>query len=122
MSRAVSGVISRRRRKKVLKAAKGARGGRSKLFKNAKETVRRGLAYAYRDRRQRKRHFRVLWIQRINAAVRANGLTYSAVINGLKLAGIEIDRKVLADLAANDAPAFTSIVDKAKAAIPSAQA
>jgi large subunit ribosomal protein L20 len=120
MARAKNSVATRRRRKKILKLAKGARGGRSKLFKNAKETVKRGLAYAYRDRRVRKREFRRLWIARINAAVRANGLTYSVFMNGIKRAGIEIDRKVLADIAMHDAPAFTAIVDKARASLPQA--
>src|SRR5690606_24632897 len=99
---------------------KGARGGRSKLFKSAKETVRRGGQYALRDRRVKKRLFRALWIARISAAARANGLNYSSLINGLKTAGIDIDRKVLADIAANDAEAFAAIAEKAKAATPSA--
>lgn len=114
MPRVKNSVATRRRRKKVLDMAKGARGGRSKLFKNAKETVVRGLAYAYRDRRQKKRLFRQLWIQRINAAVRANGMKYSDFVHGMKVAGIEMDRKVLAELAANDEPAFARIVEKAR--------
>ena len=117
MPRASNSVATRRRRKKILKMAKGARGGRSKLFKNAKETVKRGLQYAYRDRRQRKRAFRRLWIVRINAAVRANGMKYSDFMHGIKLAGIELDRKVLADMAIHDAPAFSVIVDKARAGL-----
>jgi large subunit ribosomal protein L20 len=111
-------VATRARRKKILKAASGAIGGRSKLFKSAKETVRRGRAYAFRDRRARKRIFRVLWIARISAAVRENGLTYSRFMNGLKLAGIEIDRKVLADIAVNDEAAFNAIVEKVRQSIP----
>lgn len=120
MARTKNSVATRRRRKKILKMAKGAMGGRSRLFKNAKETVKRGLQYAYRDRRVRKRTFRRLWITRINAAVRANGLTYSEFIDGMKKAGIEIDRKVLADIAWNDTVAFTAIVDKARASLAQA--
>ena len=120
MARTKNSVATRRRRKKILKMAKGAMGGRGRLFKNAKETVKRGLQYAYRDRRVRKRLFRRLWIARINAAVRANGLTYSEFIDGMKKAGIEIDRKVLADIAWNDAAAFTAIVGKARASLPQA--
>lgn len=122
MPRAKNSVATRRRRKKILKAASGSRGARHRLFKTAKETIRRGRAYAYRDRRVRKREFRALWITRISAAVRANGLNYSNFIAGLKSAGIEIDRKVLADIAINDSTAFSAIVDKARASIPSAQA
>lgn len=116
MPRVKNSVATRARRKKVLESAKGARGGRSKLFKSAKETVRRGGQYALRDRRVKKRLFRALWIARISAAARANGLNYSSLINGLKTAGIDIDRKVLADIAANDAAAFTAIVNKVRAA------
>ncbi len=94
--------------------AGGARGARSRLFKSAKETVKRGLQYAYRDRRVRKRVFRQLWIARINAAVRANGLKYSEFVHGMKLAGIELDRKVIADLAIHDQMAFSELVDKAR--------
>jgi large subunit ribosomal protein L20 len=118
MPRVKNSVATRRRRKKVLELAQGARGGRSKLFKSAKETVQRGLVYAFRDRRVKKREFRQLWIARINAAVRANGIKYSEFMHGLKLTGIEVDRKVLADLAINDAVAFTAIVEKARAALP----
>jgi large subunit ribosomal protein L20 len=100
--------------------AKGARGGRSKLFKSAKETIRRGLRYAFRDRRAKKREFRQLWIARISAATRANGLSYSEFMHGLKLTGIEIDRKVLADVAANDAAGFTAIVAKVRAGLAQA--
>lgn len=120
MPRVKCSVATRARRKKVLELAKGARGGRSKLFKSAKETVKRGLNYAYRDRRVKKREFRALWIARINAAARANGIKYSDLMHGLKLVGIEIDRKVLADLAANDAPAFTAIVGKARTGLSQA--
>jgi large subunit ribosomal protein L20 len=116
MPRVKNSVATRNRRKKILKLAKGARGGRSKLFKTAKETVRRGGQYAFRDRRARKRLFRSLWIARISAGARANGMNYSNLMNGLKKAGIEIDRKILADLAHNDAAAFTAIVDRARAA------
>ncbi len=118
MARVKNSVTTHARRKKVLELAKGARGGRSKLFKSAKETVMRGLRYAYRDRRVRKREFRQLWIARISAAVRANGMNYSEFMHGMKLAGIEIDRKVLADIAANDAAAFTAIVNQARTALP----
>lgn len=117
MPRVKNSVATRARRKKVLEFAKGARGGRSKLFKNAKETVRRGLRYAFRDRRAKKREFRQLWIARINAATHANGMKYSEFMHGLKLAGIEIDRKVLADVAANDAAGFTAIVTQVRAAL-----
>ena len=120
MPRVKNSVATKKRRKKVLEYAKGARGGRSKLFKSAKETVRRGLRYAFRDRRVKKREFRQLWIARISAAVRANGINYSEFMHGMKLAGIEIDRKVLADIAINDAAAFTAIVDKARAGLAQA--
>ncbi len=122
MPRVKNSVATRTRRKKVLESAKGARGGRSKLFKSAKETLRRADRYALRDRRVKKRTFRALWIARISAAARANGLNYSTLINGLKNAGVEVDRKVLADIAMNDAEAFTVIADKAKAAHSAAQA
>jgi large subunit ribosomal protein L20 len=114
MPRVKNSVATRRRRKHILEMAKGARGGRSKLFKNAKETVKRGLRYAYRDRRVRKREFRQLWIARISAAVRANGLTYNEFMHGMKVAGLEIDRKVLADIAYSDAAAFTAIVERVR--------
>ena len=119
--RVKTGTVRRKAHKKILKLAKGARGARSRLFKSAKETVKRGMQYAYRDRRVRKREFRRLWIARISAAVRANGINYSDFMHGMKLAGIEIDRKVLADIAANDAPAFTAIVDKARQGLTQAQ-
>jgi large subunit ribosomal protein L20 len=117
MPRATGGSVTRQRRKKVLKRAKGYFSGRRKLFKNAKETVRRALRYAYRDRRQRKRDFRTLWIARINAAARPNGLSYSRLINGLRLAGVTVDRKILADLAVRDEAAFHKFVELAKEAL-----
>lgn len=113
MPRVTNRVSSRRRRKKVLKLARGYRGGRSKQFRTADDTVKRGLAYAYRDRRQKKRSFRSLWIARINAAARLNGLSYSCLMNGLKLAGVEVNRKVLANLAVTDADAFSSLTKRA---------
>ena len=117
MPRATNHIASRRRRKKVLKAARGYRGGRSKLHRTAKESLRRGWAYAYRDRKRRKRDFRRLWIIRINAAARLYGLTYSKMIRGLGLAGVDVNRKVLADLAATDVRAFSALVEKAKGAL-----
>lgn len=103
------GFKARRRRKKVLKLAKGYRGGRSKLFRTAADAVDKALMYAYRDRRVRKRDFRKLWIARINAATRMNNLSYSKFIHGLKLAGVELDRKVLAELAISDPRGFSQI-------------
>lgn len=105
------GFKANRRRKKILKLAKGYRGGRSKLFRTALNAVDKALMYAYRDRRTRKRDFRRLWIARINAAARMNNLSYSKFIRGLKLANIEIDRKVLAELAVSDPPGFTKIAE-----------
>ena len=107
------GFKARKRRKKVLKLAKGYRGGRSKLFRTAADAVDKALMYAYRDRRVRKRDFRKLWIARINAATRMNNLSYSKFIHGLKLAGVELDRKVLAELAISDPMGFTQIVSLA---------
>ena len=104
------GFKARKRRKKVLKLAKGYRGGRSKLFRTATDAVDKALMYAYRDRRVRKRDFRKLWIARINAAARMNNLSYSKFIHGLKLAGVELDRKVLAELAISDPSGFAQIV------------
>ena len=103
------GYKARRRRKKVLKLAKGFRGGRSKLFRTAADAVDKALMYAYRDRRQRKRDFRRLWIARINAAARMNEMSYSKFMHGLKKAGVTLDRKVLAELAISDPPGFTQI-------------
>ncbi len=117
MARVKRGVIAHRRHKKILKKAKGYYGARSRVFRVAKQAVIKAGQYAYRDRRQRKRQFRALWIARINAAARINGLSYSRFIAGLKKASIEIDRKVLADLAVNEANVFAAIVEKAKAAL-----
>lgn len=119
MARVTSGKVTHARHKKVIKAAKGYYGRRSNAFRTATQAVDKANQYATRDRKNRKRNFRALWIQRINAAVRAHdeALTYSRFINGLSLAGIEVDRKVLADLAVNEPEAFTAIVDKAKAAL-----
>ena len=115
MSRATNNPASRARRKKVLERARGYYGGRSKLNRTAQETVDRALAYAYRDRRNRKRDFRRLWITRINAAAHLHGLNYSRLICGLKTANIEIDRKILADLAVRDEQSFAKIAEMAKA-------
>ena len=119
MSRVKGGTVTHARHKKVLKAAKGYYGARSRNFRTATQAVDKANQYATRDRKVRKRNFRALWIQRINAAVRSHdeALTYSRFINGLSLAGIEVDRKVLADLAVNEPEAFTAIVDQAKAAL-----
>jgi large subunit ribosomal protein L20 len=117
MARVKRGVIARRRHKKILKLAKGYYGARSRVFRIAKQSVIRAGQYAYRDRRQRKRQFRSLWIARINAASRANGLSYSRLIAGLRKAQIGLDRRVLADLAVHDKPAFAAVVEKAKAAL-----
>lgn len=117
MARVKRGVTTHARHLKVLKLAKGYRGRNSKCFRIALEKVEKALRYAYRDRRNRKRDFRSLWIQRINAGVRQYGLTYSRFVNGAKLAGIEVDRKVLADLAALEPVAFQAIVEKARAAL-----
>lgn len=119
MARVKRGVTTHARHRKILKLAKGYRGRNSKNFRIAIEKVEKALQYAYRDRRNKKRDFRGLWIQRINAGVRQYGLTYSRFINGIKLAGIEIDRKVLSDLAAREPEAFKVIVDKAQAALAS---
>ena len=114
MPRATNSPASRRRRKRYLAAAKGYRGARSKLYRTAREAVENGLKYAYRDRRTRKRDFRKLWITRINAAARLNGMSYSRFINGLKKANIELDRKVLADMAVSDQASFAKLVEVAK--------
>ena len=114
MPRTKHSVASHKRKKKILKKARGYTGGRSKLYRTAREAVNRALAYAYRDRRARKRDFRRLWIARINAAARMNGLSYSRFINGLKKSDIEINRKVLAELAVNDAEGFSKLADIAK--------
>ncbi|MBV5336349.1 50S ribosomal protein L20 [bacterium] len=117
MARVKRGVTSHARHRKILKLAKGYRGRGSTNFRIALEKVEKALQYAYRDRRNKKRDFRGLWIQRINAGVRLYGLTYSRFINGLKMAGIDMDRKVLADLAAREPAAFKAVVDKAQAAL-----
>jgi len=117
MPRATNNPAAKHRRKKYLKRAKGFVGGRGGQYVMARESVDRALAYAYRDRRNRKRDFRRLWITRINAAARINGLSYSHFINGLKKAEIEIDRKMLAELAVHDAPAFAKLAEAAKGAL-----
>ena len=117
MARAKRGFKARRRRKKILARASGFRGSRKNRFRTAIHVVRRALAYAYRDRRVKKREFRKLWIIRINAAARAGGLKYSEFMNGLKKKGIDLDRSVLADLALNDQPAFTKLIQEAKTAL-----
>ena len=119
MPRVKRGVQAHKRHKKVLNQAKGYYGARSKVYRVAKQAVIKAGQYAYRDRRQRKRQFRSLWIQRINAAARMNDLSYSKFIHGLDLAGIEVDRKMLADIAVHDMPAFNQLADKAKAALSS---
>ena len=119
MARVKRGVVSHAKHKKVLKQARGYYGARSRTFRVAKQAVIRAGQYAYRDRRQRKRQFRALWIIRINAAARSFGLSYSRMINGLSRSGVEIDRKLLAELAVNDIEAFGKIADKAKAALVS---
>ena len=118
MARVKRGVVVRARHNKVLKKAKGYYGARSKIFRVAKQAITKAGQYAYRDRRQRKRQFRALWITRINAAARLNGLSYSRMINGLSLAGIELDRKVLADMAVRDAEGCAALAEQAKASLP----
>jgi len=117
MSRVKRGVTTHARHRKVIKAAKGSRGRSKNTFRAAIQRVEKNMQYAYRDRRTRKRDFRRLWIQRINAGARLNGLTYSTFINGLKLAGIELDRKVLSDLAIREPEAFTALTTEAQAAL-----
>jgi large subunit ribosomal protein L20 len=117
MPRVKRAVHSHKKRRKVLKLAKGYRGGHGRLLRSAKEAVARALRYAYRDRRAKKREFRALWITRVNAAARENGLSYSQFIFGLKKSGVEMDRKVLADLAVNDAAAFRTLAEKARAGL-----
>jgi large subunit ribosomal protein L20 len=118
MARVKRGVTSHAKHKKVLKAAKGYYGRRKNTIRVAKQAVEKAMQYAYRDRKVRKRNFRALWIQRLNAAVREHGLTYSRFIDGLTKAGIGVDRKVLADLAMHEPAAFNAVVEKAKAALP----
>ena len=122
MARVKRGVVAKARHNKVLKKAKGYYGARSKLFKTAKQAVIKAGQYAYRDRRQRKRQFRALWITRINAAARLHDMSYSRLINGLNLAEIEVDRKVLADIAVHDPEAFGAIAAQAKAALANTSA
>ena len=116
MARVKGGVAHHALKKKIMQAAKGARGGRSKLYKAAKETAERAMRYAYRDRRKKKGEFRALWITRINAAARAQGISYSRLMAGLKKAGVDINRKILADLAVHDSDAFARIAEMAKGA------
>jgi len=118
VARVKRAVNAHKKRRVVLERASGYRGQRSRLYRKAKEQVTHSLVYAYRDRKKRKGDFRQLWIQRINAAARQNGMTYNRFIQGLKAAGVEVDRKVLADLAVNDATAFTALVEVAKGALP----
>jgi len=115
--RVKTGVVRRRRHKKILKLAKGFYSGRRKHFRKAKEQIERSLVYAFRDRKQKKREFRKLWIIRINAACRLNDMSYSRFMNGLKKAKIELDRKILADMAMNEPAAFSAVVTQAKAAL-----
>ena len=118
MARVKRSVNAKKKRRVVLEQASGYRGQRSRLYRKAKEQVTHSHVYSYRDRRQKKRDFRRLWIQRINAGARANGLTYNRLIQGLNLAEIEVDRRMLAELAVNDPAAFATLVERAKAALP----
>ena len=118
MARVKRAVNAHKKRREILEMAKGYRGQRSRLYRKAKEQVTHSLVYAYRDRRARKGDFRKLWIQRINAAARAQGMTYNRFIQGLKIAGVEVDRKILADMAVNDPAAFTAMVEVARASLP----
>ncbi|MFS8098365.1 50S ribosomal protein L20 [Lentzea alba] len=118
MARVKRAVNAQKKRRTTLELASGYRGQRSRLYRKAKEQVLHSLNYAYRDRRARKGDFRKLWIQRINAAARANGMTYNRLIQGLRLGGVEVDRKILADLAVTDATAFTALVEIARGALP----
>ena len=118
MARVKRAVNAHKKRRSTLAAASGYRGQRSRLYRKAKEQLLHSATYSYRDRKARKGDFRQLWIQRINAAARANGMTYNRFIQGLKAAGVEVDRRVLADMAVNDAPAFATLVEVAKANLP----
>ncbi|HET9829874.1 MAG TPA: 50S ribosomal protein L20 [Nocardioidaceae bacterium] len=118
MARVKRAVNAHKKRRVTLERASGYRGQRSRLYRKAKEQVTHSLVYSYRDRKARKGDFRKLWIQRINAATRAQGLTYNRFIQGLKVAGVEVDRKIMADLAVNDPAAFTALVETARAALP----
>lgn len=120
MSRVKRGVTARAKHKKVLAKAKGYYGARSRIYRVAKQAVIKAAQYAYRDRRQKKREFRALWIIRVNAAARSHGMSYSAFMNGLKKAAIDIDRKVLADIAVYDKPAFAALVEQARASLSAA--
>jgi len=120
VARVKRAVNAHKKRRVVLERASGYRGQRSRLYRKAKEQVTHSLGYAYRDRRAKKGDFRRLWIQRINAGARANGMTYNRFMQGLKLAGVEVDRKILADLAVNDAPAFAALVELSRANVPAA--
>lgn len=122
MARVKRGVAAHRRHRSVLNQVKGHRGTRNRLYKRAHESLMHALKYAYRDRRNRKRDMRRLWIQRINAASRLNGLPYSKLIHGLSVAGVEVDRKMLADIAVRDEEAFAAVVEVAKSNLPAAQA
>ncbi len=122
MPRVKRGVQAHARHKKIMKAAKGYYGARSKVFRVAKQAVIKAGQYAYRDRRQKKRQFRALWIARINAAARMNGLSYSRFMNGLKRAGVALDRKVIAEIAYSDMPAFTALAEQAKVGLSQSQA
>ncbi|MGY4104904.1 50S ribosomal protein L20 [Ignavigranum ruoffiae] len=117
MARVKGGYVTRQRRKRMIKLAKGYYGAKSLKYKMAKQQVMKSYMYAYRDRRQTKRNFRRLWITRINAAARQNGISYSQLMNGLNKAGIEVNRKMLAEIAVNDANSFSAIVDQAKQAL-----
>jgi large subunit ribosomal protein L20 len=118
VARVKRAVNAHKKRRVVLERASGYRGQRSRLYRKAKEQMLHSMTYSYRDRKKRKGDFRQLWIQRINAAARLNGMTYNRFIQGLKVAGVEVDRKVLADMAVNDAPAFAALVEVARAAVP----
>jgi large subunit ribosomal protein L20 len=118
MARVKRSLNAKKKRRVVLERAKGYRGQRSRLYRKAKEQVLHSMTYAYRDRKDRKGNFRRLWIQRINAAARANGMTYNRFVQGLKAAGVEVDRRVLADLAVTDAVAFAALVEVARKALP----
>ena len=118
MARVKRAVNAQKKRRVVLERASGYRGQRSRLYRKAKEQVTHSLVYAYRDRKARKGDFRRLWIQRINAAARANGMTYNRFIQGLKIAGVEVDRRMLADMAVNDAASFTALVELSRANVP----
>ena len=122
MARVKRAVNAQKKRRVVLEQASGYRGQRSRLYRKAKEQVTHSLVYAYRDRKKRKGDFRQLWITRINAAARLNDMTYSRLMQGLKAAGVEVDRKVLAELAVSDAPAFAALVEVARAALPAREA